>query len=95
MNYINDLRNYIKKKYGANPEYLWKSYPDYAVFRHADNNKWFAVIMNIEVSKLGLSGTDRVNIINLKVDDLFLLDILVKQDGYFRGYHRILGIHTP
>ena len=85
------IENYIKKKYGASPEYLWKSYPDYAVFRHTDNNKWFAVVMNIEKSKLGLSGTERVDIINLKVDDLFLLDVLVRQDGYFRGYHMNKG----
>ena len=28
---------YIKEKYTASPEYLWKRYPDYAVFRHDDN----------------------------------------------------------
>jgi hypothetical protein len=35
---------YIKKKYKTSPEYLWKRYPDYAVFRHSDNNKWFVLL---------------------------------------------------
>ena len=48
--YMNSLRNevfsYIKKKYDAEPEYLWHRYPGYAVFRHADNDKWFCIIMD-------------------------------------------------
>lgn len=34
---------YIKEKYKTVPEYLWRRYPGYAVFRHEDNSKWFAV----------------------------------------------------
>ena len=33
---------YVKEKYGASPENLWMRYPNYAIFRHADNGKWFA-----------------------------------------------------
>ena len=78
---------YAKKKFGAEPEYLWMRYPDYAVLRHADNGKWFAVIMNIRRDKLGLDGDDPVDIINVKIEDPLLLDLLVKQPGYFRAYH--------
>ena len=28
------LFDHVKKKYKAKPEYLWKRYPDYAIFRH-------------------------------------------------------------
>ena len=30
---------YVKKKYGASPENLWRRYPSYAVFRHEDSGK--------------------------------------------------------
>ena len=56
---------YIKKKYGTSPEYLWKRYPDYAVFRHEDNNKWFALPAGVPGSKLGRSGDDPIDVINL------------------------------
>ena len=61
-------------------------YPDYVTFRHADNQKWFALIMNITRDKLGLPGHEAVDILNVKAADLLLADLLVQQDGYFRGY---------
>ena len=42
-----DIINFINKKYNANPEYLWRRYPDFCVFRRADNKKLFAIIMKI------------------------------------------------
>lgn len=39
---------YIKEKYNINPEYLWKDTPDAAIFRHHNNRKWFALIMNVK-----------------------------------------------
>ena len=54
--------DYIDKKYKADPEHLWRSYPDYIVFRHSDNNKWFGIIKDVSRDKLGLEGDDRVDI---------------------------------
>ncbi|MCR5323680.1 MAG: MmcQ/YjbR family DNA-binding protein [Lachnospiraceae bacterium] len=81
------ILEYIGKKYKATPEYPWQRYPDYAVFRHTDNNKWFALIMEVEGSKLGLDTTEFIPVINLKVDDLILRDILIQQDGIIPAYH--------
>ena len=77
----------IKKKYGADPEFLWMRYPDYAVFRHADNKKWFAIIMDVKRSKLGLEGEGAVDILNVKTGDPLLAELLIGQPGYLRGYH--------
>ncbi len=82
-----ELYEYIKSKYSAEPEYLWLNFPDYAVFRHSDNNKWFALIADVEKSKLGISGKGRVDIINVKVSDPLLIDMLVDGKSFFRGYH--------
>ena len=82
---------YVKEKYGASPENLWMRYPNYAIFRHADNGKWFALMMDVEKNKLGLPGNDVVDILNVKLSDPFLADLLVQQPGYMRGYHIARG----
>ena len=79
--------DYVKKKYKADPEHLWKSYPDYIVFRHSDNNKWFGIIMDVLRARLGLGGDGRVDILDVKVADPFLRDMLVRQPGFLPGYH--------
>ena len=78
---------YIKKKYKTSPEYLWKRYPEYAVFRHADNNKWFALQAAVPGDKLGIDRDEPVQIINVKVDDIFFRDMLINQEGIIPAYH--------
>ena len=76
---------YMKKKYGSEPEYLWLRFPDYAIFRHEDNRKWYGLIMDVSRKNLGLPGEGRVDILNVKLDDLLLADMLVQREGYLRG----------
>ena len=78
---------YIQKEYNSLPEHLWIHFPNYTVFRHRDNQKWFALIMDIPRNKLGLKGTERVDILNVKLGDPMFVDMLVRQPGYFYGYH--------
>ena len=56
-----EIFEYVKKQYGTVPEYLWAQSPDNAVLRHK-NGKWYAVVMTVEKSKLGLEGKDPVDI---------------------------------
>ena len=78
---------YVKEKYNIEPDYPFSTAPTYPVLRHADNRKWFALIMDVQREKLGLKGTDYVDIINLKLGDPMLVDMIVRQPGYFYGYH--------
>ena len=48
-----EIFEYVKKQYGTIPEYLWKSSPKSAILRHK-NGKWYAAILRVEKSKLGL-----------------------------------------
>ena len=82
-----EVIEYIKKKYKADPEYLWKRYPDYAVFRHSDNRKWFGIIMNISYEKIDSEKSGMVDILNVKLEDILMRDYLVSLDGYYPGYH--------
>ena len=79
--------DYIKKKYKAVPEYPWRKYPGHAVFRHKDNNKWFALQAGISGDKVGVPEKEYVDVINLKVDDMFFRDLLVQEDGIMPAYH--------
>ena len=81
------IYDYIKKKYKVSPEFPWQKYPGNAVFRHDDNRKWFALIMDVEGEKVGVSGADYVDMINLKVDDMFFRDMLIQEDGIMPAYH--------
>ena len=79
--------DYIKKKYRVLPEYPWRKYDGNAVFRHTDNNKWFALVMDVDASSLGLPGGASVDVIDLKIDDLFFRDMLIREDGILPAYH--------
>ncbi|MCM1185861.1 MAG: MmcQ/YjbR family DNA-binding protein [Lachnoclostridium sp.] len=79
--------DYIKKKYKVSPEYPWIKYDSNAVFRHADNKKWFALVMSVQKNKLGLSGDDYVDVVNLKVIDMVFRDVIIREEGIMPAYH--------
>ncbi|MBQ9828409.1 MAG: MmcQ/YjbR family DNA-binding protein, partial [Lachnospiraceae bacterium] len=54
---------------------------------HEDNKKWFALMMPVKRNKLGLPGGDIVDVINLKIDDMFLKEILLREPGIMPAYH--------
>ena len=82
-----EVYGYMQKKYKAKPEYLWAKFPEYAVFRHADNKKWFGLVMNISYDKIDRDKSGMVDVLNVKLDDILLRELLIQQDGYYVGYH--------
>ena len=82
----NDLEALIYDKYGILPEYPFERYPSVASFRHGDNKKWFALIMTVAKSKLGLSGEEKIGIVNLKCSTE-MIDFLWKENGVYPAYH--------
>ncbi len=82
-----DVFAYIRKKYKTEAEYPWMRFPGYAVFRHDDNQKLFASVMDVAKNKLGLTGAEVVDILDVKVGDPLLADLLIQQEGYTRAYH--------
>lgn len=79
--------SYIKKEYKISPEYPWGKYENNAVFRHSDNKKWFALVMEVQREKLGLSEWGYADVINLKIDDVMHRDILTREKGILPAYH--------
>lgn len=79
-----DVFDYVKKKYSTEPDYPWMD--DNAVLRHADNHKWYGLVMAVGKDKLGLSGEGSVDVINVKCDPM-LAGSLRQQDGFHPAYH--------
>ena len=80
-----EIYEYVKKQYGTVPEYLWKESPESAVLRHP-NGKWYAVLMQVEKSKLGLEGDTKIDIIDVKCDP-DMVGLLTQTYGFLPGYH--------
>lgn len=80
-----EIYEYVKKQYGTVPEYLWKESPESAVLRHK-NGKWYAVLMQVEKSRLGLEGDTKVDILDVKCD-ADMVGLLTQTYGFLPGYH--------
>lgn len=80
------ILDYVYHHYSTSPEFLWKRYPDYAVLRHQDNRKWYAIIMDVARVNLGLEGEGRVDVINLKCP-AEMVDDFLQQTGFLPAYH--------
>ena len=59
---------FAKARYDTNPEYLWDSTPEAAVLRHRRNRKWYAIVMLVRKSSLGLDGEGEKWVVNVKAD---------------------------
>lgn len=79
-----EVFKWCKQQYGTEPDYPWNDWN--CVLRHKQNNKWYALIMEIEERKLGLDGNRIVDILNVKSDPL-LIGSLRTQPGFFPAYH--------
>ena len=81
-----ELEAYILNHYSTEPDYPWADTPRAAVFRHAGNRKWFALVMEVPRDKLGLAGTEKLDIVNLKCNPI-LIASLRGETGIFPAYH--------
>lgn len=76
----------IRKNYGDELEFLWKKFPDNAIWRRADTKKWYALLMKISKRKLGLDSDEIVTITDFRLTNK-QRDRLIDNQTYFPGYH--------
>ncbi len=81
-----EIFQYVKKKFGTEPEHLWIKFPNYAVLRNTRNLKWYAAIMNVQKQKLGLEGKEYIDILDVKCDPI-MVGSLLNSKGYLPAYH--------
>ncbi len=80
-----NIKKYIAKKYKDEPEFLWKNFPTYAIFRNKKNKKWYALIGDVQLNKVQTDSksTKKVEIINLKISK----NEISEQKGVYEAYH--------
>lgn len=80
------LDKYITNKYGVTAERLFEKNPGFQAYRHNDTKKWFAMIMDIPKSRLGLGVQNIIDVVNLKCDPLLIGSLRMEQ-GFYPAYH--------
>lgn len=77
---------YVRKKYGDELEFLWTKFPDNAVWRRKDNQKWYGAILTVTGSKIGLDTDKTVEIIDLRMK-AENRDNILSREHYYPGWH--------
>ena len=80
------LIEYVRAKYVDELEFLWQKFPDNAVWRRKDNNKWYGAILTVSKAKLGLRSPEIAEIIDLRYPPEQMQELL-GEDGYYPGWH--------
>jgi predicted DNA-binding protein (MmcQ/YjbR family) len=86
QSYREEVLAFAARYYQTEPEFLWRTAPDYAVLRHSDNKKWYGIIMDVPRKRLGLAGDGTVDILDIKCDPI-LSGSLRMNEGFLPGYH--------
>ena len=77
---------YVKEAFGDKLEFLWAKFPDNAVWRRKDNEKWYGAILTVQGSKIGIDTNDIVEIIDLRMNPEDKEEIL-SREFYYPGWH--------
>ena len=75
-----------KERYETEPDYPFNDKYNSAVLRHSDTRKWYGIILNVSPKVFGLSGEEKVDVINLKIDPIMMGSFL-QEKGIFPAYH--------
>ena len=81
-----EVEKYIHKTYEVLQEYPWLDTPNHTTFKHPDNLKWFALIMQVPYEKLNINKPGSTDVINLK-NIPELIGGLRKKEGILPAYH--------
>ena len=79
------ISEYMAKQYGSKPEFLWKRFPGYAVFRDKSGGKWFGILMNVDGTKVGLDKKE-YEILVVRSDPN-MISGLKNETGFYEAYH--------
>lgn len=77
---------YCASVYGTEAEYPFEKDFDTAVFRHADNCKWYAIVMKVSRRKFQIDSDEVIDVVNLKLP-LDMYGSFGASDGVYPAYH--------
>ncbi len=77
---------FVSDAYGDELEFLWEKFPDNAIWRRKDTKKWYGVLLTVPRNKLGLSSTERAEILDLRIAPNRMAELL-QHESYYPGWH--------
>ena len=78
--------SYCLDTYGTSPDYPFDEDFETAVFRHADNRKWYAIVMRVSRRKFGFDSDEVIDVVNLKLPTE-MFGSFGAADGVYPAYH--------
>ena len=78
---------YVREQFGGELEYLWeKKFPGNAVWRRADNRKWYGIMFSVSRRKCGMDSDEKTEAIDVRADPE-TLPSLINGTTHFPGWH--------
>ena len=77
---------YCLDTYGTSPDYPFDEDFETEVLRHADNRKWYAIVMRVSRRKFGLESDEVIDVVNLKLPTE-MFGSFGAADGIYPAYH--------
>jgi len=84
--YAQKIIQHVQNTYQDEIEFLWPKFPNNAVFRRKDTNKWYGALLVLSKRKLGLNSDEAIDILDLKASPKEIAG-MVDNQKYFPGYH--------
>ena len=81
-----EFLDYCLDTYGTSPDYPFEEDFVTAVLRHADNKKWYALVMRLSRRKFGFDSDEIIDVVNLKLPTE-MFGSFGKEDGVYPAYH--------
>ena len=81
-----DFLEYCHSTYATSPDYPFDEDFETAVLRHADNRKWYAIVMRVSRRKFGFDSDEVIDVVNLKLPTV-MFGSFGAADGVYPAYH--------
>ena len=78
--------DYCLDTYNTAADYPFDEDFETAVLRHANNRKWYAILMRVSRRKFGFDSDEVINVVNLKLP-LEMFGSFGAGDGVYPAYH--------
>ena len=72
--------------YNTSPDYPFDDWMESAVLRHADNKKWYAIVLRVSRRKFGFDSDQVIDVVNLKLPTE-MFGSFGAADGVYPAYH--------
>ena len=78
--------SYCQALHGTLPDYPFGDWMESAVLRHAENAKWYAIVMRVSRRKFGFDSDEVTDVVNLKLPTE-MFGSFGASDGVYPAYH--------